>query len=204
MDTQDAPIEQPQEQIAEIKPKRVMNEAQLRNLAIGRKKAIEQRQKVGTIAKAKKLEKRTQINEDYTEAVKKIEQIKAKTAPEPEPEPEEEYNEPLQETYDEAPQGYEEPQYEEEEYEEPPPQPVRAPRKTRTTTPNPRDEYYSYKLQCLREQEEQQRAQQNWQMSYRMAPSYVHAYDIARQSLKEKTNKKIYDAAYSSIFQDGM
>lgn len=70
------------------------------------------------------------------------------------------------------------------------------------TKPNPRDEYYSYKLRLLREREEAERQQQDWMRSYQRAPVQQHAADIARQSLYDRANKAMLARAYRELFPD--
>ena len=62
--------------------------------------------------------------------------------------------------------------------------------------PNYKQMYYAAKLQRL-QQEEQQTQFVN---SYSSMPSAVHAADIARQQLKSKVNKEVYDRVYRDLF----
>jgi hypothetical protein len=160
-----------------VKPKRTLSEAQLRNLAMGRKLAIEARKRKGLITKANKMEKEFVTEEQVTKAqetIATIEKKKQARAPKPVVEPE---MPPLQQIA---------------------PPPVAAP-----PPPNPHDEYYSLKLRLLRERQQQEQQQAQWHTMYQQAPSSVHAADIARQSLMARANKAVLERAYKEIFPDG-
>ena len=62
--------------------------------------------------------------------------------------------------------------------------------------PNYKQEYYRLKMERLRQQEEQNNFMQNYQ---RLPPS-AHVADIARQQLKTKVDKEIYDRVYRDLF----
>ena len=60
--------------------------------------------------------------------------------------------------------------------------------------------YYKHKLDLLTSQQQQQQQQQQFQQQYAQLPSQAHAIDIARDALKSKANKMVYESVYKQLF----
>ena len=161
------------------KQKRVLNEAQLRNLALGRKMALEARKKKAIITKAAKLEVIDQREDEIEKAQETIERIQKKRIGRP--------PKPIAAVLNDMS----------------PPPVVAPPPPPQPKEPDYKAEYYKMKINMLRERQQQQEQQQNWHTMYQQAPSSVHAADIARQSIMARANKAVLERAYREIFPDG-
>jgi hypothetical protein len=173
--------------------KKKLSELQLRNLARGRKMSLEKRRKRSLIKSAAMLKEKARLNESYDATKKFILQEEEPSAG------------PTEDPLEDPPEDEEDPQT-------PPPSPKRIPKQSKRISqhedpPNYKNEYYQFKLSILKEEQERQRReyeektqQDNYLASYGRAPPQVHAFDIARTTLRNKANQAIYDQAYKSIF----
>jgi hypothetical protein len=178
----------------EDKPKRQLTEEQLRNLARGRKLALEARKAKAIVRHAGKLKEKMAVaeafNQEVEEAKATIERGRAaraqinaegsKAAPIPEEDP----------PPSPPPRGKHPPAADA-------PAPLWGARpEVRPKDPSPKDRYYLLKLQRLEAemQEQQARAQ------YAAAPPRVHAYDVARGALKARADRAVYENVYRDMF----
>jgi hypothetical protein len=177
------------------KPKRQLTEEQLRNLARGRKIALEARKAKAIVRHAGKLKEKMAVaeafNQEVEEAKATIErgraaaraQNKAEGGSKAAPIPEEDPPSP-------PPRGKHPPAADA-------PAPLWGARpEVRPKEPSPKDRYYLLKLQRLEAemQEQQARAQ------YAAAPPRVHAYDVARGALKARADRAVYENVYRDMF----
>jgi hypothetical protein len=67
--------------------------------------------------------------------------------------------------------------------------------------------YYQHKLSMLQQKQEEERIasqearlQEQFKQQYSRLPPYAHTIDIAKQSIKERVDKTIYDQVYKQLF----
>ena len=185
-----------------VKEKRQLSEAQLEKLKVARQKALEFRQRKAAVKRAEKEEELQAFNKAYEEKVlkKKTEpELKNEPAPKPAPKPEvEETDEPIYEQP--APNALDFDDDEEDEYEAPKPAPKPRARPASQPKsqqqPNYKQMYYAHKLQMLQAQQEQAA----WMNQYSRQSPYVHATDLARESLTKKMDKAVLSKAFADLF----
>lgn len=153
------------------KPKRQLTEEQLRNLARGRKIALEARKAKAIVRHAGKLKEKMAVAEAFNQEVEEAKATIEHARPK-----EKELSPPP------APAAIE---------HESSPRPKKDPKE-----PSPKERYYLLKLQRLEAemQEQQARAQ------YAAAPPRVHAYDVARGALKARADRAVYENVYRDMF----
>lgn len=181
MSAQDQPQGEPQgepqaDAPAPPAPKRQLTEEQLRNLARGRKLAIEARKAKAIVRHAGKLKEKMAVaeafNQEVEEAKATVEQARPKKDPPPPA------HVPAAATQE----------------PESPPRP-----KKESKEPSPKDRYYLLKLQRL-EAEMMQDQPAHAAQQYAAAPPRVHAYDVARGTLKARADRAIYENVYRDMF----
>jgi hypothetical protein len=160
------------------KPKRQLTEEQLRNLARGRKIALEARKAKAIVRHAGKLKEKMAVAEAFNQ---EVEEAKATI----------ERGRAAARAQNKAEGGSKAAPIPEEDPPSPPPRP-----EVRPKDPSPKDRYYLLKLQRLEAemQEQQARAQ------YAAAPPRVHAYDVARGALKARADRAVYENVYRDMF----
>jgi hypothetical protein len=160
------------------KPKRQLTEEQLRNLARGRKIALEARKAKAIVRHAGKLKEKMAVAEAFNQ---EVEEAKATI----------ERGRAAARAQNKAEGGSKAAPIPEEDPPSPPPRPEVRPKE-----PSPKDRYYLLKLQRLEAemQEQQARAQ------YAAAPPRVHAYDVARGALKARADRAVYENVYRDMF----
>jgi hypothetical protein len=187
MSVQEPPQEPPQEECGSAasvsetdcdKPKRQLTEEQLRNLARGRKIALEARKAKAIVRHAGKLKEKMAVAEAFNQ---EVEEAKATI----------ERGRAAARAQNKAEGGSKAAPIPEEDPPSPPPRP-----EVRPKDPSPKDRYYLLKLQRLEAemQEQQARAQ------YAAAPPRVHAYDVARGALKARADRAVYENVYRDMF----
>lgn len=164
--------------------KKPLSEDRLRMLANARKKALEVKKMKGEITKAKKAEEQESLKKEYEEKVlKKKEPAPKKVVPEEESETE-------KDIYAEM---------------NVPPTKNQAvlPRKTMRGSvdnsphvPDYKQLYYQQKLQLLQENQKQNEFKQQYS---RLSP-YEHTVDIAKNSIKNRVDKAVYDQVWNQLF----
>jgi hypothetical protein len=164
------------------KPKRQLTEEQLRNLARGRKIALEARKAKAIVRHAGKLKEKMAVAEAFNQ---EVEEAKATI----------ERGRAAARAQNKAEGGSKAAPIPEEDPPSPPPR-GKHPPEVRPKDPSPKDRYYLLKLQRLEAemQEQQARAQ------YAAAPPRVHAYDVARGALKARADRAVYENVYRDMF----
>lgn len=194
--------------------KRSLSEAQLRALAKGRKTSLELRKKKSLMKAEEKLKAKAAFDAEWVAAKNRAMGIvEPAPAPVQEPapavpaaprKPEKARKGPL--VLNEPPDSQlplsAEDDFEDLQSEPEPKNPPRAPRVPRAPQASPEDYkqlYYKAKLDLLHQQQQEH----DHLSSYGRAPAQVHAYDIARQTLRSKANDLVYRQAYASLFPNG-
>jgi hypothetical protein len=164
----------------------------LRRLAEARKKSLATRQMKSAIKKAKVDEDREALTKEYEEKVLK------KKPPQKKEVVEEKVEETDKDIYEER-MPVKEAQSEDDypieivpkaKSKKKPSQPPKP------QEPNYKQIYYQHKLAML--QQKQQQDQFNEQ--YARLPPYAHTVDIAKQSIKERVDKVVYDEVWKQLF----
>lgn len=204
----------------EAKPK--LTEERLQKLAMARKKALEVKKMKGDIARAKKQEKKEALEKEYEEVVVKKTIVKKTPQKGEAPPCHRQVEIPLEETDKEV---YEvsrnqgEVESEEDDISPPPPPPPKSKkvgdRESKANTivqhpapaPNYKQMYYQHKLSMLQQKQEEERIasqearlHEQFKQQYARLPPYAHTIDIAKQSIKERVDKTIYDQVYKQLF----
>jgi hypothetical protein len=179
-------------------PKKIVDEERLKKLAAARKKALEVRQKKAELNRAKKQEQKEQFQQEYEEKV-----LKKKNPPKKEVENkvEEKIEETDKDIYEDRMPVKE--AVSDDDY------PIEMVSKAKSKKkapsraiaqqpqePNYKQIYYQHKLAML--QAKQQQDQFNEQ--YSRLPPYAHTLDIAKNSIKERVDKVVYDEVYKQLF----
>lgn len=153
--------------------KKPLSEDRLRMLANARKKALEVKKMKGELTKAKKAEEQENLKKEYEEKV-----LKKKKVVSQEPE--------------------EESETEKDIYAEMMPSPLQSSvrKKSHTSSPDYKQLYYQQKLQLLQENQKQNEFKQQYS---RLSP-YEHTVDIAKNSIKNRVDKAVYDQVYKQLF----
>lgn len=193
----DVPLPDP----VQLPPKRQLTEAQLRALAKGRKNSLEKRKKLSLLRNVEKLKEKAQFDEEWMKMKNGVLNVAASKTPDP--------SEDLPDASMPDPSPT------------PAPAPAPAPRAAKKSkeplrldefdaTPHMKEdpidykqEYYRMKLDLLHQQHQKKAKEEEYLASYSRAPPQVHAYDIARHSLRSKANELVYKQAYASLFPNG-
>ena len=186
--------------------KKPCDEATLKKMAEMRAKSLETRRMRAALKRTDKEEEKAALRKAYEERVLK------KTQPQPQPQEttkDIKVEETDKEIYPKARVADETDGEDSSDAEELPPPPPKTTKKkvsksskvasdelSVTPSQNYKQMYYAAKLQRLQQEQEQS----NFMSSYAQMPSAVHAADIARQQLKSKVNREVYDRVYKDLF----
>jgi hypothetical protein len=183
------------------KPKRQLTEEGIKRRKEGLQKANEVRKMKAEIKKTEKEAQKEALRKAYEEKVLNKKQEQA-------PPVSQAVEETDKEIYNNAKHMDTESESESEsESERPPPKPRAKSAKPakliepeqmpqQPQLPNYKNEYYRMKMERLRQQEEQNNFMQNYQ---RLPPS-AHVADVARQQIKNKIDREVYDRVYKDLF----
>lgn len=179
------------------------DEATRKRLEEARLKGLETRRMRGALKKVEKEESKEALRKAYEEKV-----LKKQSQPQQETTKDIKVEETDKEIYPKA-RVADETDGEDSDAEELPPPPPKTSKKKVSKSPkvtsdegivtpsqNYKQMYYAAKLQRLQQEQEQS----NFMSSYASMPSAVHAADIARQQLKSKVNREVYDRVYKDLF----
>lgn len=161
------------------KPKRQLNELQVRALAEGRKKAMENRKKKAEVNKVLKKEKYEKLEQDYENIVLKKGQKKTLDIDLHQEKPQ---NAVIHEQSDDEPEVT-----------------SKTIKQKKEPEMNYKQLYYKSKLEALQASQQQQQFNQN----YAQLPVQAQAVDIARHNIKSKANQLVYDSVMRSLFPSG-
>lgn len=176
----------------EDKQKPPVDEEKLRRLAEARKKSLATRQMKSAIKKAKVDEDREALTKEYEEKVLKKKPPQKKVV-------EEKVEETDKDIYESQMPVKEAPSEDDYPIEiVPKAKSKKKPAQALAHPPEPnyKQIYYQHKLAML--QQKQQQDQFNEQ--YSRLPPYAHTVDIAKQSIKERVDKVVYDEVWKQLF----
>lgn len=173
--------------------RRIVDEERLKRLAAARKKALMVRQQKAELKKAKKQEEQESFQKEYEEKVLKKQSPPKKVV-------EEKVEETDKDIYEE--QMPVKPASSEDDYpiemvaKAKPRKKAQAPALTQPQEPNYKQMYYQHKLAMLQAKQQQEQFNQH----YAQLPPYHHTVDIAKNSIKERVDKVVYDEVWKQLF----